>query len=187
MGKTDLTVFTQIDDLDFPDTEDYCRKVIDHLRFTNYHFVHSDVSALEQLAQNDGEEISGTFSHVYKRFVTERGHDGVIMGLRAEESHGRRQLRKIRGKIYQKNDGQTSCIPIADWSGEDVFALICATNTPYMHVYDCDDYLKPHEIRFSWMVSPQFYGRGQVAFLKQYYPEQFNRLAMIQPALQRHT
>lgn len=96
-------------------------------------------------------------------------------------------LAKISGPIYVTKEGETRCIPLHNWRGEDVMALIVSTETPYMHVYDKDADRMPHEIRFSWMVSPQFFDRGCVAWLRRHYPEQFAKLAQVSPGLLRYT
>lgn len=184
MGYTDVPVFTQADDLDWPDKEEFCRETVRRLGFTDYSYEFSEVSAIDQLVEGRGE-VSGTFSHVVRRYVRERNRDGVLMALRAEESLGRGWLRRTRGRIYEAG-GELRCIPLADWKGEDVFALIVATDTPYMHVYDRDDELPPHKIRFSWMVSPEFFHDGSVAFLKRHYPERFNHLCRIYPEARRY-
>lgn len=185
MGRTDVPIFTQADDLDWPDKEEFCKSVVARLGFTDYSYEWSEVSAIEQLV--DGKDkVSGTFSHVYKRYVQERQRNGVLMGLRSEESKGREWLRKVRGKVYEAK-GELRCIPLADWSGEDAFALIVSTQTPYMHVYDKDDEKPPHKIRFSWMASPDFFNRGNVGFLKRHYPQLFNRFAARYPEARRYT
>lgn len=183
MGNTDVPVFTQADDLDWPDKEEFCHETVNRLGFSDYSYEWSDVSAFEQLAERD--EVSGTFSHVVKRYVKERKRDSVIMGLRSEESLGRGWLRRSRGHIYSVGD-ELRCIPLADWRGEDVFALIISTNTPYMHVYDKDDSRMPHQIRFSWMANPEFFHDGNLAFLKRHYPDLFNRFAERYPEARRY-
>lgn len=185
MSRTDIPVFTQADDLDWPDKEEFCRGVVDRLGFVDYSYEWSEVSAVAQLA--DGSEtVRGTFSHVINRYVQAQKRTGVIMGLRAEESKGRVASRRFRGAIYQVKDGSWRCNPLADWRGEDVFALILSTDTPYMHVYDKDDEKPPHEIRFSWMLAPNCMTSGDAAFLKRHYPDLYNRFAARHPEARRY-
>lgn len=180
MGETEVPVFTQADDLDWPEKESYCRRVVSELGFEDYEYRQSETSALRQLADG-AEEIRGTFSHVIEGYVEDRRRDGVLMGLRKEEAEGRRMLRITKGKIYETGDGLTRCIPLADWSGKDVFALIVSTGTEYIHVYDNDDECPPHEIRFSWPLNPSFFQRSDAsnsaAWLRRHYPQYFARLA----------
>jgi len=188
MGEN-IPVFTQGDDLDWPNKENYCRRVVGELGFSDYEYRRSEVSAAEQVAAGK-ERVRGTFSHVIGNYVQDRGRDGVLMGLRKEESSGREMLRIARGKMYETDDGLTRGIPLVDWTGKDVFALILSTGTEYMHVYDKDDDRPPHKIRFSWPVNPRFYHRdaaNSAAWLRQHYPDFYRRLAERIPALNDHT
>lgn len=186
MGRTDVPVFTQGDDLDWPEKQAFCRTMTVRLGFQDHAYEMSQKSAITQLGRMplDGTvTVRGTFSHVVARYVLERGRDGVLMGLRTEESVGRRTLRAMSGTIYGTKSGELRCIPIADWRGIDVFALILSSGLPYMHVYDCDALCAPHEIRFSWIINPHFLHHGHPSWLKHYYPAQFARLAAINPEL----
>jgi len=188
MGE-DVPVFTQGDDLDWPGKEAYCKRVVGWLGFTDYEYRRSEVSAAEQVAAGK-EQVRGTFSHVIENYVQDRGRDGVLMGLRKEESSGREMLRITRGKTYETDDGLTRCAPLVDWTGKDVFGLILSTDTEYIHVYDNDGDRPPHEIRFSWPVNPRFYHRdaaNSAAWLRRNYPDFFRRLAERIPALNEHT
>lgn len=190
MGLTTIPVATQGDDLDFPDKREVCERIISSLGFIDYTYDYSDISALAQLPD---EDISGTFTHVMNRFAINRQRNGFLMGLRSEESWHRRRLIKAFGYTYERKTKydssvtETVCLPLHNWQGDDVMALIVSTETPYMHVYDKDDTKMPHEIRFSWMVSPQFFDRDSVAWLRRHYPEQFSKLAQVYPGLLRYT
>lgn len=191
MGITNISVCTQADDLDYPDKQQYGKKIIEHLGFTDYTYDNSDISAVTQLART--EDVSGTFTHVMNRFVVTRNRDALVMGLRAEESNDRKRLIKAFGHTYERKskaiDGakEKVCLPLYNWRGEDVFALIVSTETPYMHVYDKDDDRMSHEIRFSWMVSPQFFDRDVTAWFRRHYPEHFAKLVQKVPSLLRYT
>lgn len=185
MDRTDVPVFTQGDDLDWPDKEAFCRSTVRRLGFADYSYELSEVSAADQVFASDAG-VSGTFSHVHRRYVESRSRTGVLMGLRAGEGLGRGWNRKVRGHTYEAG-GELRCNPLADWSGEDVFALIVSTNTPYMHVYDkAEPPRMPHEIRFSWMASPEFFHDGNLAFLKRHYPDLFNQFAARYPEARRY-
>lgn len=190
MGICDIPICTQGDDLDFPDKREYGERIVAHLGHTDYTYAYADISALAQLAD---EDVSGTFTHVMNRFAVSRRRNGFLMGLRSEESWHRRRLIKAFGHIYERKTKydpvitETVGLPLHNWRGEDVMALIVSTDTPYMHVYDRDNDRMPHEIRFSWMVSPQFFDRDCVAWLRRHYPEQFAKLAQVSPGLLRYT
>lgn len=185
INRTDIPVFTQCDDLDFPQKKKKCQQILQYLGFKNYSFEYSEMSALNQLKTSD--VISGTFSHVVKRYIEQNQNDGYIMGIRVEESKKRKFNIGKLGNLTQLTNGMWRCLPVAFWSGIDVFALILSLNCPYMDVYDCDEWKAPHEIRFSWMYNPDFAGDGSALFLKRYYSEQYEKLRRINPTISTFT
>lgn len=187
MGRQDVPLLTQGDDLDWPEKKNFCHGIVECLGFSDYTYAESDVSAIKQFCSGDpSEPIHGTFSHVIKQYATDHERDGVLLGLRTEESCGRRMNRATHGKIYRVASGEWHCTPIADWSGVDVFALIVSSGVPYFHIYDCDSLIPPHKIRCSWMLSPDFLSQGQAAWLRHHFPERFNRLAEINHKLRAY-
>ena len=188
MDLTSIPVFTQADDLDWPEKRDFCGRVIAQLGFGDYTYAESRVSALAQLTNlecGDGV-IRGTFSHVVTEYVRAREREGVLMGLRSEESSGRRMNRACNGSVYRTKAGEWRCTPIVDWCGVDVFAFICSRGLPYFHIYDHDEMQPSHEIRMSWMLNPSFVDRGAASFLHSHYPTHFARLARLNSALWRY-
>lgn len=187
IGQTGIPVFTQGDDLDWPDKKAYCHAVCEEMGFTNYHYLMSDVSALKQIAAYDEiGEVRGTFSHVIRRFHRLVEADGLIMGLRSEESRVRRLSRARWGLIHERADGLVRVLPIADWKGQDVMALIVREEAPLFHVYHQDKRCAPHEIRMSWPLNPEFFDRGEVGYLKMNYPDYYRRLSEQLPWLNHY-
>lgn len=191
MGLTDIPVFTQADDLDYPEKEPYCKMIVKELGFTEYYYEWSEVSARQQIVDfEDIESVSGTFTHVIRRFVARHRFDGNVIGLRQEEAAGRKALIKYNGQIYTRKKlgiTETVLLPVAYWRGEDIFALVVSTDAAYISVYDHDDLLMPHQIRFSWPLSPNFFDRGNVAELRRNYPEIYNDMLSLNPQLSRYT
>lgn len=66
----------------------------------------------------------------------ERGHDAVVLGLRAEESGGRRKRAQRYGMIHDHSDGTIHVNPLQWWSVADVWAYIASRELPYSPVYD---------------------------------------------------
>lgn len=113
-----------------------------------------------------------------RRLVEARGFDGVALGLRAEESHGRRMNAQVRGAIYQyKRDGLWACQPIWDWSYDDVWAYIVSAELPYCAVYDRLWDAPEADQRLSYWAGETKRRHGRYAWLKRNYPELFNELA----------
>lgn len=190
LGLTSIPVFTQADDLDYPFKEKYCKDIVSELGFTDYNYVESKVSALQQLKELDfstNDQISGTFSHVYREFAKNRNLDGSLVGLRVEESKKRKHLILARTELFKNKKGIWQCNPIARFSGIDVFSVIVQSNVEYIEVYDNDnEYLAPHEIRFSWLFNPEFASSGSALFLKRNYPMQYYKLIQINPKIRSY-
>lgn len=190
IGRTDVPIFTQADDLDWPEKRTFCDDFVRRLNFSDYSYCESEVSARERFAAIDfagNFAIRGTFSHVVKRYVSTRGRVGAILGLRAQESAPRRIVRATKGLTYSvksTRDGATMrCIPIADWSGEDVMALLLSRGVPLFHVYEYEDDLPPHERRMSWPVNPEF--PEMIPFIRRHHPGLFRNLQDLNPHVRR--
>jgi 3'-phosphoadenosine 5'-phosphosulfate sulfotransferase (PAPS reductase)/FAD synthetase len=63
------------------------------------------------------------------------GYDLVFLGLRKEENKRRWGWLTEVGHTYRMR-GRTRCCPLADWTADDVWALIAHTSADYNPVYD---------------------------------------------------
>jgi 3'-phosphoadenosine 5'-phosphosulfate sulfotransferase (PAPS reductase)/FAD synthetase len=61
---------------------------------------------------------------------------GTFIGLRADESYGRRMTLKIHGQLYVAKDEFVRCCPIAWWSDADVAARIVEHDLPILSAYE---------------------------------------------------
>lgn len=61
---------------------------------------------------------------------------GVFLGLRADESHARRMNVIMRGQEYTKQNGTEVCLPIAKWSGLNIWSYLVAKELPWLRIYD---------------------------------------------------
>lgn len=65
------------------------------------------------------------------------GYDGVILGVRAQESAGRRVSARAHGAIHAPLGADLASIrPLLDWGVADVWAAIGAWELPYHPAYD---------------------------------------------------
>lgn len=64
------------------------------------------------------------------------GGDAVALGLRAEESHARRMNVAMHGRDYTRRDGLRVLLPLANWSGRDVWAYLVSRGLPWLRIYD---------------------------------------------------
>lgn len=61
---------------------------------------------------------------------------GALLGLRAEESHARLMHVIVHGADYQRRDGLRFALPLARWTGADIWAYLTAHQLPYLRIYD---------------------------------------------------
>lgn len=66
------------------------------------------------------------------------GCDGSFIGMRADESHARRMNIAKRGQSYcvASRGGERVVLPLAGWSGRDVWAYTVANNLPWLRMYE---------------------------------------------------
>ena len=84
---------------------------------------------------------------------TQEGYGGVLLGLRAEESRGRRLNHATRGAVYQRADGLHVAQPLGSWTALDVHAYLWREGIPVLPVYLCvDPGADALALRKSWWV-----------------------------------
>lgn len=64
------------------------------------------------------------------------GATGLMWGLRAGESRGRRGNIRSRGMSYVRKDGLAVALPLAWWRGPDVWAVLVTRGLPWLRIYD---------------------------------------------------
>jgi phosphoadenosine phosphosulfate reductase len=113
-----------------------------------------------------------------RRLVAEYGFDAMAYGLRAEESKSRQMHLVKRGHIFTYvRDGILACQPIAGWTYMDVWAFIVSNNLDYCGVYDKMWRMPQREQRVSYWAGETNRNNGRYVWLKQNYPEIWNRFA----------
>lgn len=105
--------------------------------------------------------------------------DGSFLGLRKEESRGRRANLNVRGAVYyHQGRDMWTCCPLMSWSRRDVMAYLVSHDIPIGPVYSKTRFHRaPDDIREGWYV-PGAYANfdGKAAWLKYYYPDLYRRL-----------
>lgn len=91
-----------------------------------------------------------------------------VMGLRAEESPGRRMSAAIHGPDHVYADGRRRLLPIAGWGWRDVWAYIVTHDLPWLSVYDHGG----PQAR-NCLVGRQGQNYGRLNFLRERYPEAY--------------
>lgn len=64
------------------------------------------------------------------------GCAGVMLGLRQDESRVRRLNIAVRGAAYVRRDGADIALPLARWTGRDVWAALVTRGMPWLKIYD---------------------------------------------------
>lgn len=112
-------------------------------------------------------------------------YPGVYIGLRKDESKGRRMNYAVRGTIYERAEGQARhvvCQPLARWSVLDVGAFLFAEEAPWLDAYRCCRlHGSPGDIRTGSMIPYEHATRGAVVWMKTYYPSLFHELCGLFP------
>lgn len=186
------------DDLDFPGEEDYVRDLcaglsleIDVLRppisLQGWLQEHAhELPADEDMHSRSSAFSSACFYSLVEEYRTRRGSPGVYLGLRKYESRGRMMNRITRGAIYTKEDGETVCQPLCDWSGRDVFAYLFSRGAPILPMYRCCRFAEsPDRIRKSWWLPGSHSRKGGMIWLRVYYPSLYQRLCELMPDAKR--
>jgi hypothetical protein len=190
----DVLAVSEKDDLDYPGEEEYVRALAAAWGL-RLEIVRPPVSPMAWLLErrgslSAGEDVHGRSAGLSKACFygvmeqANRGHDLVMMGLRAEESGHRKALRRGKGLVYHLKTGQRRAIPIGDWTGLDVFAYLQAHDIEPLPVYRCCGWLpehrhKPWMIRKSWWLPGAHAKHGGVAWLKRYWPSLFRTLTAL--------
>lgn len=108
--------------------------------------------------------------------------------MRKEESNDRRYLLDTKSPVfYAKQAELWRCAPLANWVWEDIWAYIFVNNIPYSGIYDNTMLCDPRQIRNTSYITTDGAAQGRVAWLKYYYPAEFNRLAARFPEIRRYT
>lgn len=115
-----------------------------------------------------------------------------FVGMRAQESRGRRTNRKYRGHLYPIKQsrslprGQWCSTPIVDWQHNDVYAYCVSRGIDLHPLYQCVAFAHrdaPWWLRDEWWVPDERTGAtGSVAWLRRYWPSLYQRLCLWMPA-----
>jgi 3'-phosphoadenosine 5'-phosphosulfate sulfotransferase (PAPS reductase)/FAD synthetase len=143
-----------------------------------------------------GDDIHGRSAGLSKacfyRVMEEcnHGYDAVMLGLRSEESGIRRHLRVSRGRYYELVDGTRRVLPIADWTGIDVYAYAESNGIDLLPMYRCVAFAhrdEPWRLRKSWWLPGSGTAYGQTAWLRRYYPSLYRQMCAWMPDSRRMT
>lgn len=181
------------DDLDYPGERDYLAALCTHAAL-ELDIIGPPISLVAWLRDSSAclvEDLHSRTADLSRRwfydvldgYQQEQGYDGVLLGLRGQESPGRQANATYRGSIYRRKDGLTVAQPLASWSALDVHAYLWRRQVPVLPVYLCiDPGAEPFALRKSWWVcggGPARY--GHYAWLRRWWPDLWRVAATIDP------
>lgn len=114
-----------------------------------------------------------------RNLVDRQGFDAVALGLRKQESKGRKMDGVVHGPIYMRKDGMLRCNPISDWSWQDVFACIAEHHLPLHPIYSAPLLQMENRgrIRLSWWLSTDHWRHGEIKWVRTIYPQVYSEIA----------
>ena len=139
---------------------------------------------------------SQQFFPVFMRYREAHALDGVFLALRAEESKARRILRHKRGGVYYATTRREwVCQPICRWTGLDVYAYLLSRDLPMLPLYRClrlpqrtsqwSTNQAPDRVRHDGWFPGQGGQRGEMIWLRAYFPSLYRKLLSILPDASR--
>ncbi len=170
-------------DASYPDTENFINKLV---KEWNLNFIRVKTEPMLSVfrkygvnhPQIENKTMIATVYNPIKKLMKEHDFDGVFVGLRAEESFGRRKLIKNRGVIfYNKMQEVTECLPVANFTVQDIWSYITSNNLPYNSIYDKTAMRPRNDIRVSYWCGESCREMGRWVWLKKEYPELYNKFA----------
>ena len=182
------------DDLDFPGEEEYLRVLaaqwgirldIERPAFSLQSWLveHPGLDASDDMHGRATAFSEAAFYSLIDAYRDRHGCPGVYLGLRGEESRGRKMNLATRGLVYEKCGGEIVCQPLARWRGIDVFAYLLSRDIPVLPLYRCVALRRePDRIRKSWWLPGADSKRGGMIWLRTYWPSLYGRLCEIMPS-----
>lgn len=170
--------------VEWPGTDEVFERLSALGLIEDLHIVRPDQDVIELKRQ----QIMGKISAATKdrialfdpiaRAVQRLGFDAAAIGLRAEESKGRAMDGITHGAIYRRKDGLLRCLPLLRWTWQEVFAYIAEHSLPLHPIYSARLLGLEHRgrIRLSWWASTDHHRHGEIAWVRDNYPEIYQRL-----------
>lgn len=186
--KSDIPVMFANSGAEFPDTLEYINYVEKAWNLDLYE-IEPAYSMLEIYEKVGAFQFKNTHEKLLKgemkrililepaQKMKELGFDGVLMGLRTEESKGRTYNAKCQGNTYHtKYDDLLHCNPLNSWTAKDIWAYIVSSNVPYNRIYDKEWVGGREQIRMAAYAgcTDMTITKGRWAFMKRHYPKLWN-------------
>jgi 3'-phosphoadenosine 5'-phosphosulfate sulfotransferase (PAPS reductase)/FAD synthetase len=103
-------------------------------------------------------------------------YDSYFIGLRAEESKGRRITLKHHGMFYKMSDGLTRISPVAFWKTSDIAAYCVFNDIPTLDKYKVQGF----EARTTAGISSKM-PHESLIYMRQHNVDAFNKVLLLMP------
>jgi len=134
--------------------------------------------------RSERETMKSTVYLPIAELLRSYGFDGTFVGLRAAENWGRAQLYKYRGGLFWHRGWELwECIPVADWSYDDVWGFIFSNGLDYNQVYEKMRDMPLEDQRISYWAGETKHRHGRWAFLRCHYPGLYNEFVALFPEI----
>jgi 3'-phosphoadenosine 5'-phosphosulfate sulfotransferase (PAPS reductase)/FAD synthetase len=130
----------------------------------------------ERTKADRGRVITTNKKSLMEGWARDNGHGGYFLGLRADESLGRRAAMRVGSPVAQVRGLWRIC-PLAWMRHDEVWAILDHYKVPYNPLYDHGGVLPRDQIRNTGWLTTEGADRGRLVWLRRYYPDLFNRLA----------
>jgi 3'-phosphoadenosine 5'-phosphosulfate sulfotransferase (PAPS reductase)/FAD synthetase len=183
------------DDMDYPNEREYLDSLMHFCGFdvdiieppSLIEYLKSHRVSLVESTHNRTDEFSAKFFYSQiDRYHRAQQYDGVLLGLRAEESKGREKNWLSRGALYRRKNGLSVAQPLATWTALDVHAFLWSRRIPCLPVYLCvDDEQQALSIRKSWYIAGGGPARhGHYSWLRRWWPDLWHTAWEIDPEVE---
>ena len=125
------------------------------------------IAAAKTATQHARAAHKGMFAQVHE-WAQAQGRDHVVMGIRADESKGRRASLSTHGEWHRAVTGITRIAPIGRWCVDDVWAYIVTHGLPWLEIYDV---LGPSAR--NGLIGRNGVEHGRMAYLRQHFPDAY--------------
>jgi len=195
--KPDITVMMYDSGYELPENKSYAEYVTKLLGIKNVEIVRppEGLDPLEEKVKAgfyDLKAIAKVNERVMMKpirgWAQKGGYDLAFIGLRKEESIARRSVMKMNGELHWcKKNKIWQCYPMADFTGEEVFALLAYFGIKPHPVYDKTKFKERKWVRVNWWIQSAGAEKGAVVWLRYYYPELYQKLAERNPEAKNYT
>lgn len=118
-----------------------------------------------------------------RRIRADHGLDGVITGMRADESRARTMRMRKYGPCHHMAEGWWSIAPLAWWSGIDSLAYAEVHDLPVSDVYLRPGRLRPQDRRTGCLLGATGVTEGRLADLRETHPAVWREIVNQYPDL----